>query len=165
MFKKISATIPRPDWQKGTRYEYLDIRDKLLDGQFYDHLPHAFYDEKDGNTAASGPVPLSRRRPSSQYRLPRMVARWSSRKLFAGRHVPKVMTPNPAQSKQIETLVAKGNLYKKMMDVVIRGSIGSVGVTFSVDRTDSENPKVDIKVWPSKYCKPVFDGMGDLAAL
>ena len=165
MFKKIAATIVRPGWQKGTRYECLDLRDRILDGTFYDCLPHGFYDEQEGNGAGAKSIPLIKRRPSAQYRLARMVARWSARKLFAGRHVPKVHHDDKGAKAKVEALIAKGHFFKKMMEITMRGSVGSVGATFRVDRTDVKDPKVAIEIWPAKFCKPVFDSMGGLEAL
>jgi hypothetical protein len=92
MFKKTADKIQYPQWvAKWPRYKCLDVYDRLLCGTFYDHLKYAFFDEKESGTGA--PILLEERRPSTQFRLPSMVSRWSSRKLFAGRHRPKLRLP------------------------------------------------------------------------
>jgi hypothetical protein len=91
MFKKIADKIQYPQWaSKWPRFKQLDVYDRLLCGTFYDHLKYAFFDEK---SQSGDPVLLEDRRPSAQFRLPGMVARWSARKLFAGRHRPKIRLP------------------------------------------------------------------------
>jgi hypothetical protein len=97
MFKKTADKIVYPEWvTRVPRYKTLDVLDRLLTGTFYDHLKYAFFDEKD---QAGNPVLLEDRRPSAQFRLPGMVARWSARKLFAGRHRPKLRLPGLGDDK------------------------------------------------------------------
>jgi hypothetical protein len=164
MFKKISAGITDyPEWvtRKGgdNRYRQLDLYDRLLDGTFYDHLQFAFYDEKrqDG-----GLVKMDQRRPSAQYRLPRMVARWCARKLFAGRHVPKIRHKDAKLANRITTVMRTAGFYKTMNEAVLLGSVGSVGCTF---RVDERKEKITFQLWRAKFCKPSFDPMGNLAQL
>lgn len=166
MFKTIAKSIPAYPWAPdGSRYRELDVRDRLLDGTFYDHLMYSFYQEMDGNN----PVSITDRRPSSQFRLPRMVARWSARKLFSGRHVPRVKHSDPKQREKIEALIVMTGLYRTMMEIVLRGSVGSVAATFRIETTPqdntTENVNASVRVWKAKYCWPTFDTMGELAAL
>lgn len=166
MFMKIAATITYPVWVNQEsddpafrRYKNLDLRDRLLDGSFYDHLQHAFYDETDHTGQV---VKLVDRRPSAQYRLPRMVARWCSRKLFAGRHVPKLRHDDKAKAKELNTLLVRSKFFAAMKDAVLNGSVGSVAMTFRIDEADD---RVAFSVWRAKYCKPSFDDMGELSQL
>lgn len=160
MFKKISATIQYPDWVRYLpRYRTLDILDRLLDGTFYDHLSHAFYDE----TKAGGTQPtlLVERRPSAQYHLPRMVSRWSARKLFAGRHVPRVRTKDGKGSKKVEKYLARHHFWNAMLEAAYYGSVGSVAATFRI----SESGALGVKIWRAKYCDPIFDDADELTSL
>ena len=159
MFKKISATIPFPVWaEEGTRWRKLEIYDRLLDGTFYDHLPYAFYDEQEPGTDRY--IPLAKRRPSCQYRIPRYVARWAARKLFAGRHIPKIRAKDKATEEQINKLLTGTRIWPTMFEAAYRGTVGSVAVTFRVD-----GEKIGLKVWRSVWCSPQFDDFGELTLL
>lgn len=163
MFRKIAQTIRYPDWAtEDSRYRRLDLRDRLLEGTFYNHLQNAFYDE----TTQSGTlIPLIERRPSAQYRLPRMVARWCTRKLFTGRHAPKVRHKDKAKAAAIAALLRKGKFWERMAEAALLGSVGAVAATFRVEIEDGKNPKVALQLWRAKYCQPSFDDMGELAQL
>ncbi len=164
MFRKIAQQIRYPAWaSEDSRYRKLDLRDRLLDGTFYNHIQNAFYDEQ---TSAGTIIPLIERRPSAQYRLPRMVARWCTRKLFTGRHAPKVRHKDTKKSQAIAALLRKGKFWERMTEAALLGSVGSVAVTFRVEiGEDGTNPQVALQVWRSKYCQPSFDDMGELAQL
>lgn len=186
MYRKISDRIQYPEWAKRwTRYKRLDVLDRLLDGTFYDHLPNAFYDEQEGEK----PIPIADRRPSAQFKLPRMVARWSARKLFAGRHRPKLRFPKPKEAapkpaapgatpkpakkpakpqtpqslKDLNRLLRRSCFWQKMGEAVFRGSVGSVAITFRVEV--EADARLALYLWPAKYCQPSFDDYGALAQL
>lgn len=162
MFRKTASKIQYPDWAKGwQRYTRLDQFDRLLDGTFYDHLPYAFYDETDQQEKM---IPLENRRPSAQFRLPRMVARWSARKLFAGRHRPKLRLKDKEKLKLINRLLRRAKFWQRMAEAVLLGSVGSIGVTFRVEET-GDKARLAITLWRAKFCKPSFDDFGDLAQL
>jgi hypothetical protein len=164
MFRKIAQAIRYPDWaSEDSRYRCLDLRDRLLDGTFYNHLNYAFYDEVKPGTQEL--IPLTERRPSAQYRLPRMVARWCTRKLFTGRHAPKVRHKDKAKIASMAALLRKGKFFERMAEAVLLGSVGAVAVTFRVETTGGKNPKVALQCWRAKYCQPSFDDMGELAQL
>lgn len=162
MFRKTADKIQYPDWAKRwPRYTMLDKLDRLLDGTFYDHLPYAFYDEVDQSQKM---IPLEQRRPSAQFRLPRMVARWSARKLFAGRHRPKLRFEDRKKLAGLNKLLRKAKFWQSMAAAVIDGSVGSVALTFRVEGT-GDNARLGITKWRAKYCKPSFDEFGELAQL
>jgi len=175
MFRKISERISYPDWVKRwPRYRRLDLYDRLLDGTFYDHLQFAFYDEVQPGT--KNIIKLDERRPSAQFRLPRMVARWCARKLFAGRHRPKLRDGTKgaagktktksvsAELKLLNGLLRRARFWQRMGEAVLRGSVGSVAITF---RVEDEGPKarLALTLWKAKFCKPSFDEFGALAQL
>ena len=163
MFKKLASGIRYPAWvQYCPRYRRLDLLDKLLDGTFYDHLPAAFYDEEDhqGNK-----IPLESRRPSVQYHLPRMVARWTGRKLFSGRHKPRVRHKDEKSRRAIAALLRKSQFFSAMTEAAILGSVGAVAVTFRLERKADGEVRIGLNVWRAKYCEPSFDSLGELTAL
>jgi hypothetical protein len=167
MFKKIADMITYPVWVTklggDARFKTLDLYDRLLDGTFYDHLNYAFYDETDQSGAI---VKLVNRRPSAQYRLPRMVARWSSRKMFAGRHAPKIRHEDKGIAQRVTNLLRRAKFQQQMSAAVLMGSVGSVAITFRVERENKDSdPKIALSLWRAKYCVPSFDTMGDLAQL
>lgn len=163
MFKKIADKIPYPEWiRRCQRFRDLDLRDRLLDGQFYDHLLNSFYDETDHQDR---PIPLEDRRPSSQFRLPRMVARWCSRKLFAGRHKPRVRHPDKKLAETVEGIAMRCAFWQRMSEAVVRGSVGSCAATFRIEEADGAEPEVAVRIWHAKYCDPSFDAMGNLSNL
>lgn len=166
MFEKLSNNITDVPqwWKKDTRFWRLQRYDLLLDGKFYDHLKHAFYDEAEGDGASARLIPLANRRPCVQFKLPGMVARMTSRKLFAGRHVPKFMHQDAEAQKAVRRLVRRSKLYGQMMEICYRGSVGSVAATFDL-HGDDRNPKVKINVHLAKYCVPYFDPSGELELL
>lgn len=162
MFKKIQANIRYPEWVKlDPRYKKLDIFDRLLDGTFYDDLPYAFYDEKE---VGGKPIPLTDRRPSAQYRLPRMVARWCARKLFAGRHAPRIWHKDVKTRKRVAKIAHQARLNEKMLEAVMLGSVGSVALTFRVSDDDGKK-SIAMSLWRAKYCYPSFNSEGDLETL
>ncbi len=105
-------------------------------------------------------IPIADRRPSCQYRLARYVSRWAARKLFAGRHVPKIKAKDTKTEKQIEKLLSGTRLWPTMFEAAYRGSVGSVAVTFRV-----EGKRVGFKVWRAVWCSPSFDDFGELVNL
>jgi len=162
VFTKISEKIPFPGWvRKCPRFKRLDILDRLLDGTFYDHLPFAFYDEKDPNHKEGGINPLVERRPSAQFRLPRMVARQTARKLFSGRHIPRLRHKDKKAAKRLEAILVKMKFWSTMREAALFGSVGSVAVTFVIDQGGA----AALTVWRGKFCWPSFDASGELQSL
>src|ERR1700685_4245 len=132
------------NWQRSCeRYKLLDAYDRLLDGTFYDHLPSAFYDEIDQQGKY---IKIRDRRPSSQFRLPRMVGRQVARKLFAGRHRPRLRHSDDAQAGEFRKLMRDAKLLQVMADVVLMGQVGAVALTFRVDGEDDQK-RVSFSLW------------------
>lgn len=163
MYQKICTKISRPDWMKrDRRYVRLDCFDLLLDGEFYDHLPSAFFDEMN---SSNEPISLEDRRPSAQFKLCRWVARWTARKIFAGRHQPRLVHTDKEAAVKIRKLANSSKLWRTMLETAFCGAVGSVAVTFRVDRPSEGEPSVHFSIWRAKYCVPSFDEAGNLSAL
>src|SRR5271154_530708 len=148
MFRTITSTMSYPALWGGTaeqpsRWRRLDQLDRMLDGTFYQHLPNSFYEET--KRGSDEMIPLTERRPSSEYNLPRMVSRWSARKLWVGRHIPRISHEKKDVSTMIEQIIQTTKFYQVMMEATILGSVGSVAVTFRVD-TSQDEPQVGFKV-------------------
>ena len=62
MFTTLMNKMGWPYWAT-PRYKKLVALTKMVDGTFYDHLPHDFYTEEDH---AGNYIPLVERRPSAQ---------------------------------------------------------------------------------------------------
>lgn len=162
MFQKIASAVEYPDWvQYDPRYRKLDMFDRLLDGTFYNSLPYGFYEEK----AQGKPIKLTDRRPSAQYRLPRMIGRWSARKLFAGRHAPRMWHPDVKTRKRIMKIAQNAKLMEKMIEAVTLGSVGSIAITFRITEEEGKKISIALSVWRAKYCYPSFKNDGDLEKL
>ncbi len=158
MWRKLVSSIAYPPWaQAQGRFVRLDALDRFLDGTIYDHLEFSFYDEQD---AGGNYVPIQSRRPSAQLNLPNMVAKMLARKLFAGRHAPRLTHDRPEVAAWLRDVVARGALYERMLQACVWGSVGSVAATF---RLVDDGLHVDI--WRAKYCYPTFAPDGALEKL
>ncbi len=156
MFTTLMNKMGWPYWAT-PRYKKLVALTKMVDGTFYDHLPHDFYTEEDH---AGNYIPLVERRPSAQSMMAFEVVSGLSRKLFAGRHVPRVTHDNPAFLQWAMKIIATSALYEKFQQAMLWGSVGSVAMTFTL--IDGE---LRVNVWRPYQCVPTFDRMGDLSAL
>ena len=120
------------DWSY--REARLYILQKFLNGTIYDNL-QPFYQEYSDGTDNGKYVPLSRRRPSVIYKLPKIIVDASVGMLFGEGHFP---TPscgdngheNTTQFLQYITRVC--DLKGTMLDAARKGSIGSVAVLIKV---------------------------------
>ena len=163
MFKKIASSIQYPAWvTECPRYRRLDLLDRLLDGTFYDHLPYAFYDERDGQ---GRPNRIDQRRPSVRFNFPAEVARYTARKLFAGNHAPRIAHQDEATRMAIGRLMKECGFLPTMLEAAFRGSTGAVAVTFRIERDDASGLRAALNVWQAKFCEPDFDSMGELLRL
>ncbi len=158
MFRLIGSTRSYPSWANpGSRYRKLNELDCLLDGTFYDHLPYAFYEEID---QAGKLIPLIKRRPSSKYGLAAMVARTTSRKMFAERYYPRFRVEDKKAQLRLNSYLRGIKFNNNMLEAAYLGSVGSVAITFRCDGT-----RPYLSVWRAKHCQPRFDVNGDLVSL
>lgn len=162
MLKLLTDKINRSGWEGlDKRYQRLDVLDRFLDGTFYDHLPYAFYQEEDSMKKY---IPLWDRRPSARYPLPSTIAKLCARKLFAGRHAPRIIHPDKRIQLIFQKLAEECKLEQLMCQAATWGSVGSVAMTFKVIG-EGNLGKLRAFPWRSKYCEPKFDKFGNLSRL
>ncbi len=166
MFRTVAERIQYPQWagsaEDPSRWRCLDTLDRVLCGKFYDHLPYPFYQER--VSGQQGIIPLEQRRPSSQCGWAMMIARWSSRKLWSGRHVPRFLHDDKKLTELVDQIIQTTKFYTMMESATIMGSVGSVAITFKVDTTQEE-PQIGFCVWRSRDCIPKFDDYNNLRSL
>lgn len=168
-----------PAWMKGSRLETLMIRDKWLETKFYDPIPLSFNQEKTGNKYNS----IYDRQPSIQGNYPRAIAGLTSRKLFAGRHRPRLKHKDKEFLLKVQALVEELKMPLRMLEAIKRGSVGSVLVLFkflSVPVRDLTPEEIDagmssddiektvkgiVEVKQTQYCTPTFNQFEELTAV
>lgn len=168
MFKSLSTGIPVPPWADD-RWKRLHLYDLWLQGMFYDHLTHSFYEEAEGDRY----IPLANRRPSVQFNLPRHISSLVARKLFGGRHIPRLIRRGQDLSLQDATMTSlnevleESQFWSKMLEAAFWGSVGAVAVTFRVfKKEDQQNTgRLVFDVWKAQECYPSFDKFNELSQL
>lgn len=164
MYKTISKSIKLPLWaQDSPRWKRLYLLDLWLDGEFYDHLAFSFYEETQGENY----IPIIERRPSVQFNLPRHIATSIARKLFGGRHIPRFVHSEEDNTviSQLNEIATETGLWKTMLQAAIWGTVGSVAITFRVNKQSEGKGKLVFDTWRAKDCWPRFDKFGELALL
>jgi len=157
---------------KGTRLECLMLLDRYLDNKFYDEIPLDFNEEKTGNSYN----PMHTRRPSVQHPFGSMIAGLCARKLFGGRHVPRLKHKDKNFLLKVQALVEELRLPLKMLEAVKRGSVGSVAIMFKFLATpvtdpteENPNPEMQVKgvveVKKAQYCTPTFNRFQELTGI
>lgn len=163
-----------PSWMHESRFENLMLYDRALDGTFYDKIPLSFDQEKTGSEYNE----LNTRRPAVKLPFPAMIAGLCARKLFGGRHVPRLKHKDPQFLLKVQALVEELRLPLKMLEAVKRGSVGSVCIMFKFLETPTRDPKenedpesvpmtvkgvVDVK--KAQYCSPRFNKFNELTGV
>jgi Phage portal protein, SPP1 Gp6-like len=148
MFETICDLIPRdPDYSPRSRM--LDILKRVLDGTFYDVLPHQFHEERG---AGGEYIPLRNRRPSVRYALSRIVVEDSVALLFSEGHFPAIDCSDAAIRGVFADLVKDSRLNQVMTEAAIRGAVGSVAILMRVLRG-----RVFFNALETTYLTPSWD--------
>lgn len=155
-----SSITDWPGWAD-ERYKRLEFLDRFLDGTIYNHLQYPFTQEE---TDQGKYIPIHERRPSVRYNIAAMVARICARKLFAGRHAPRILHPDKKVQLAVRRLIEEAKLKKLMPLVCFRGSIGAAALTFKIVG-QGQKGKAVCKVWRAKWCYPQFDAFDNLSRL
>jgi hypothetical protein len=158
LLQYLARTIPFPQWvAEGSRYWNLAVNDLFLQAKFYQHIPHAFCEETDRYNRY---LKVWNRRPSVRLWIPSLGANLVSRKLFAGKHMPRVVHQNQKVLDALKWLIRTARLDLKMMEGAYRAQAGSVAFTFAVID--------DVPVasgWAAQHCWPEFDDADQLENL
>lgn len=130
MFKTLQATFPK-DRDYPDRAYRLSVLTKVLQGQIYDNLPHAFHEEKN---EAGEYIQLRQRRPSVRYGLCRLVVDDSVALLFSEGHFPEIDCGDDGEGTRaaIQRIIKETALNSIMIDAATRGSVGSAAIMFRV---------------------------------
>ena len=102
---------------------------RVLDGTLYDHLAHAFSEEKQ---PGQGYIRLQQRRPSARSNLCRTVVDDTVSLLFGEGHFPPVMAKDKATVDAVAAIVKAIHLSDTMAEAAVRGSVGSVAILVRV---------------------------------
>jgi len=152
----LTDAMPIPKWARGTRFENLYICDMWLDGEQYSHIKYAFAQEQDGGQFRK----MWERRPSVRLNLPILGAKLTSRKLFAGKHAPRLVHKDEKIQDALKWLARTAKIDWHMLGAVRMGQSGSVALTFAIV---DEIPVIN--VWAGKHCVPKFDDADQLTEL
>lgn len=152
-----------PGWaQKDARYQRLATLNALLQGEFYDHLEYSFEEASDSSGKY---IPVHLRKPSVTFNIARMVASAIARKLFAGRHAPRILNvKNPKAAESVRSIAKEACLFSTMLHASILGSVGAVAATFKIVNSGSSK-KITIDCYPAMDCYPSFDEQKELKEL
>jgi hypothetical protein len=129
----------------------LHILQMFLDGSIYDNLQD-FSQEYQGKNGAY--IPLSKRRPSSTYRLCEIVVNESVGMLFGEGHFPEIRCEKEYENteKFLRYITDSCHLKRTMLNAAKEGSIGSVCILVKV-----LEGKFYFDVLNTKHLTPVFD--------
>lgn len=154
MFRTIAERIER-DKDYPDRTYTLEVYNRILDGAFYDHLPHGFHQEM---SAANEYVPLRERRPSVRYGICRLVVEDSVALLFSEGHFPTAECDDEPAKEALAEVIKDLRLNEIMMEAATTGSVGSVALHLRIlQQEDGESfrPFVDVK--RTGFLTPEYD--------
>lgn len=125
MFRYIRDQIKR-DEDLPARAFTMDVLGRLVEGTFYDHLPHGFHTEEAENGEY---VKVRDRRPCTRYALCRLVVDDSVSLLFSEGHFPHVEAgDDEALVDAIGKLITATTLNETMIEAATIGSVGSSAI-------------------------------------
>jgi hypothetical protein len=154
MFRTIAAQIPK-DADYDDRCFTLEVYDRILNGAFYDHLPHGFHQE---TSASNEYVPLRDRRPSVRYGLCRLVVEDSIALLFSEGHFPTAECDDEPTKEALADVVKDLRLNEIMMEAASTGSVGSVALHLRVlQQADGKSFRPFVEVRRTGYLTPEYD--------
>jgi len=128
MFKTIADKIPS-DSDYPVRRQTINVLTRILDGKFYDHLPHSFHTE---TNPAGEYAPLRDRRPSVKYALCRTVVDDSVSLVFSEGHFPDIDCADETVRGKLADAIKESKINEIMLDAATKGSVGSVAIQFRV---------------------------------
>jgi hypothetical protein len=154
MFRTIAEKIER-DRDYPDRTYTLEVYDRILNGGFYDHLPHGFHQEISG---AHEYVPLRERRPSVRYGLCRLVVEDSVALLFSEGHFPAAECEDEKIKKALADVIKDLRLNEVMMEAATTGSVGSVALHLRIlQQADGRSFRPFVEVKHTGFLTPEYD--------
>lgn len=152
-----ARTIGIPDWApEDSRIWWQYINELWLRGKFYNHMEHPFNREFNGNQF----IPTWERRPSIQLGLPLLAADITSRKVFGGKHFPRITHSNPKVVEAFKWLLKTARIDEEFCEVGIWAQSGACALTLKlVDSIPC------VAVWKARVCFPQFDDAKRLTSL
>ena len=154
MFRTIADRIRR-DTDYPARCYTLEIYNRILDGAFYDHLPHGFHQEMN---EAQEYVPLRDRRPSVKYGLCRLLVEDAVALLFSEGHFPTPENEDETIREAMAEIVKDLRLNEVMLDATTAGSVGSIALHLRIlGQKDGKSYRAFVEVNNTKYLTPTFD--------
>ncbi|OYV96074.1 MAG: hypothetical protein B7Z62_08865 [Deltaproteobacteria bacterium 37-65-8] len=148
MFKTIAKTIPQ-DRDYPARQYRIAVLSSVLDGTFYDGLPHEFHEEKND---AGEYVPLRKRKPSVRYALCRSVVDDSVSMLFSEGHFPKIQCDSDQVIEGLQSIIKEAGINAAMIAAATTGSIGSACIFLRVLKG-----RVFVDVMNTQFLTPQWD--------
>ena len=148
MYETIRSLIPR-DRDLPVRAQELSVLKRVLDGSFYDVLPHQFHEERG---AGGEYIPLRNRKPSVRYALCRVVVEDAVALLFSESHFPTIDCADPAVRAALADLIKESRLNQTMIEAAMAGAIGSAAILLRVLRG-----RVFLNVLDTTYLTPVWN--------
>src|SRR5471030_89311 len=128
------------------------MRRRVLDGEIYDKLEHAFHYEV---TDSGEYVPLRKRRPSVRQNLCRTVVDDSVSLLFSEGNFPAVEIKAETQKGAMKRLMKEMRINEVMIDAATRGSVGSVAILLRVPVGEKARPFLQVMV--AEQLTPIWD--------
>jgi hypothetical protein len=128
VFKTISNLHNRDD-DYPERVWKLRLYNSILEGTFYDPLQYEFWEAQ---SSAGETISLSKRKPSVRYNVCRLVVQDSISMLFGDERFPIVDCSDEDTLNTMKAIVKECRLSTLMLDVALRGSIGSAAVLMRV---------------------------------
>lgn len=147
MFKTISQRITR-DSDYPLRQWTIDVLTRLLNGKFYDAIPHDFHEEKND---AGEYISLRDRRPSVRSGLLRTVVDDSVSLLFSEGHFPDIQCNDEKTREALELIAKETMLNAVMIEAATIGSAGSVAIWMRVLKG-----RVFLKALNTMYLTPIW---------
>ena len=153
MFRAIAERIER-DIDYPDRTFTLDVYNRILDGAFYDHLPHGFHQEMSDSNEY---VPLRDRRPSVRYGLCRLVVENAVALLFSEGHFPTAECEQEADKESLADVIKDLRLNEIMMEAATRGAVGSVALHLRILEQADRSFRAFVEACRTDFLTPEFD--------
>ncbi len=160
MFAK---SIGLPVWApQDSRYADLYINELWLRAKFYNHISYSFMEETDGYHQH---LKIYQKRPAIRLNIPSLAANLISRKLFAGKHAPRIVSDDENLLEAVQWMVKKARIRSKMLDAAYWVHAGACAVTINIVEDDDKELVPVMSYWQGRHCWPTFNDAEKLERL